>query len=146
MFKWLASKVRLILRWLKEMATFWTSVGIMLFPVGLAILIQWPNWNIVAFVTMGTGVILGIVGFRRTIKEENDKHIKALQDEKRITAVIEQLKKDGNKHDREHERYMYLLGEIGERFGVSKGKTKAHSVIRDLRRKYRQPNKEKPND
>ena len=127
MFKWLASNVRLILRWLKEMATFWTSVGIMLF-------------------TMGTGVILGIVGFRRTIKEENDKHIKALQDEKRITAVIEQLKKDGNKHDREHERYMYLLGEIGERFGVSKGKTKAHSVIRDLRRKYRQPNKEKPND
>lgn len=59
------------------MATFWTSVCVMLAPIGIAVLIQWPRANIIAFVLIIAGAILGAIGFGLTIKEERQKHIEA---------------------------------------------------------------------
>ena len=55
------------------MATFWTSIGVMLIPIGLAVLFQWPNYYPTAFVLMIAGVILGITGLGFTIRDERQK-------------------------------------------------------------------------
>lgn len=82
------------------MATFWTSVGVMLIPIGLAILIQWPNQYFWAFVMMALGVILGIIGLRFTIRDDRER-------QKESKAVEKRRKKDDKRRYREH--YLYTL-------------------------------------
>lgn len=42
---------------IKEMATFWTSIGVMFIPIGLAILISWPKAWIGAYLVMFAGLV-----------------------------------------------------------------------------------------
>jgi len=62
-----------IARRIKEMAIFWTSMGVMLIPFGFIILIQSPEDYILANIMMIAGAILGFVGFVLTISDERKK-------------------------------------------------------------------------
>ena len=73
--RWWYNPLNSIAKEIKEMATFWTSIGIMLIPVGLVILIRWPNFYPTVFIVMLVGVILGVVGLRFTIRDEKQKHL-----------------------------------------------------------------------
>jgi hypothetical protein len=72
-----------IARRIKEMAIYWTSIGVMLIPVGLAILIQWPDYYPTAFIVIVIGFVLGIVGLRLTIKDERQRQIERKKEEER---------------------------------------------------------------
>lgn len=136
MLKWLISIVRRTWVGFIKMATFWTSIGVMLFPVGLAILIQWTEYSFFAFLVMTLGIILGIIGYIRSAKEENARHAETVKNLNLMTLMIQQLKKDDEKRTSEHDNYMYLLSQIGKQFGVDIRKTNAHFKIKEIRKNY----------
>lgn len=135
MLKWLISKTRQIVGAIKEMATFWASIGVMLVPIGVAVLIAFPNSKIIAFGLMTVGVVLSVIGYRRTLREESNRSAEATKNIAVMEGIINQLKKDEEKHSIEHERYLYLLGELGERFGISTSKTRLHFLVKDSTRR-----------
>jgi len=94
--------MRRIVGGIKEMATFWTSIGVMLFPLGLAVLIQWPNRVFVAFGLIIVGGILGIVGLGFTIRDERRANEK--ENEER-----EQREQKDLNNQREHDELIALL-------------------------------------
>ena len=79
-----------LIRGIKEMATYWTSIGVMLIPVGLAILIQWPDSYPTAFIVMSIGLILGAIGLRFTIRDEKQRQIDRVEENKRREAQEKQ--------------------------------------------------------
>lgn len=87
------------------MATFWTSIGVMLIPVGLAILIQWPGQSILAFGTIIVGCILGVIGLSFTIRDE--KRVAEKEREER-----EQRRKGELQRKREHVELLALIAEL----------------------------------
>ena len=68
------------------MATYWTSIGVMLIPIGLVILIQWPDFYPTAFIVIIVGLILGIIGLGFTIRDERRKQIDRAEENKRREA------------------------------------------------------------
>jgi hypothetical protein len=83
MLKWLISKVRQIVRGIREMATFWTSIGVMLIPIGLAVLIQWPKQSIIAFGLIIIGGVLGAIGLGFTLRDKRKADNKEEEDRQR---------------------------------------------------------------
>ena len=110
MLKWLASKLGRLVGGIREMATFWTSVFVMLVPIGLAVLIQWPNQYIIAFGMMFIGVVLGVVGLGFTIRDE--RKAERERGEERDLRKKEYL---NNQH--EHDELIALL--VGTRKKIS---------------------------
>ena len=84
------------------MATFWTSIGVMLVPIGVAILIAWPDSKIIAFGSMAIGIVLGIVGLSFTIRDE--RAAKRKEQEERVLRKQEHLN-----DQQEHDELMALL-------------------------------------
>jgi uncharacterized membrane protein YqgA involved in biofilm formation len=112
MFKRFISKTRRIVGGIKEMATFWTSIGVMLVPIGIAILFQNPNNYIIAYSFVIIGAVLGIIGLTYTIRDERVKRIELEKAERRKAE-------DDKKRDREHYLYILALYEIIKSLGGS---------------------------
>jgi hypothetical protein len=108
-----------IARGVKEMATFWTSIGVMLIPVGLAILIQWPEQYLWAFLAMGAGVILGIIGLGFTIKDEKQKAKEARQREKAREVEGKQREAQDKKRIESHYLDRLIQYQILKALGVN---------------------------
>ena len=70
MFKWLVSRLMRTWEGFLSMATFWTSVFVMLVPIGLAVLVVRPSAKPVAFGIMAIGAVLGAIGLGLTIRDE----------------------------------------------------------------------------
>ena len=69
-------------------AAYWTAFGAMAIPVGLIILIQWPNLGLLATCFMVVGLLSFVAGWAYTIREEHQKHkeykLRCKEDELRI--------------------------------------------------------------
>lgn len=99
MFRWLASKTGLLLGDIREMATYWTTIGVMFVPIGMATLIQWPT-SPLGFVLIIAGVVLGVVGLRFAIRDEQTRR-------KELNEAEERRARDDKRRRREH--YLYIL-------------------------------------
>ncbi len=54
-------------------AAYWTAVGAMAIPIGVVILIQWPNLDLLAISIMVVGLVSFVAGLAYTIREEHQK-------------------------------------------------------------------------
>jgi cytochrome bd-type quinol oxidase subunit 2 len=74
MLRGLISRARRIWGGYLKMAAFWNSIFVLLVPIGLAVLIQWPSHYVVAFALMIVGMILGGIGLGFTIRDERKRN------------------------------------------------------------------------
>jgi uncharacterized membrane protein YhaH (DUF805 family) len=75
-------------------ASYWTGIGVMLIPIGVVIMVEFPNLNQLAFWLVIGGLISLVAGWAYTIKEER------------------QRRREGISH-------LYVLASIAEKLGVN---------------------------
>ncbi len=77
-------------------AAYWTAIGAMALPLGIVILIQWPNLDLLATCIMVVGLVSFVAGWAYTIREEHQKYkeyeLRCKQDELRIKREKASLK------------------------------------------------------
>ncbi|MFC1903162.1 hypothetical protein ACFLX4_03755 [Chloroflexota bacterium] len=77
-------------------AAYWTAIGTMALPLGIIMLIQWPNLGLLATCIIVVGFVSFVAGWAYTIREEHHKHkeyeLRYKQDELRIKREKASLK------------------------------------------------------
>ena len=73
-------------------AAYWTAVGAMAIPIGVVILIQWPNLDLLAISIMVVGLVSFVAGLAYTIREEHQKQkeyeLRIKREKKSLKAII----------------------------------------------------------
>jgi len=131
MIKKLVFRIRQYVGDIDMKAAYWTQFGAMALPLGVALIVIWPDSVLVAGVLMVVGLFSFIAGWAYTIQEE---HLNV----KKAKEETQQRRLDEKRRQREHRENLVILFELGTRHRLSTVRLKR--IIEDLEEKEKEEN------
>ncbi len=133
MLKWLVSRIRRIVGEIVMRATYWTGIGVLLIPIGVVLIVEFPNLHQLAFWLIIGGFVSFVAGWGYVIRDERLNRAKEEE-------AKQQRQLDEKRKQEEHVRYLAMLSIITKRLGANSVTTR-RQIEREVER-FREEYKE----
>ena len=101
------------------MAVYITTIGVVLLPIGVVILVEKPDLDTLAYWLIVGGVIFAILGLIFTVKEDREKRAEAQKTEQRREAEDRRREEEYKRGVEDRRRYSIFLSAFAKRWGIS---------------------------
>lgn len=99
------------------MAAYFTALGALFVPIGVVVMVEWPNWDSLAFMLIVAGLICAIAGLAFTVRDKREDAIKEQKEEQRKQS-------EEQRRQEEHIEYLTKLRVIAKQVGATSVNTR----------------------